>query len=60
MAKTLTMRLDDEAYETFARAAQAERRSLANLVERRRCGKSRRAALWMTRRWRKSSPGLGS
>jgi hypothetical protein len=33
MAKTLTMRLDDITYETFARAAQAERRSLANLVE---------------------------
>ena len=33
MAKTLTMRLDDKTYETFARAAHAERRSLANLVE---------------------------
>jgi CRISPR/Cas system-associated endoribonuclease Cas2 len=33
MAKTLTMRLDDKTYETFVRAAQAERRSLANLVE---------------------------
>ena len=33
MAKTLTMRLDDTTYETFVRAAQAERRSLANLVE---------------------------
>jgi uncharacterized protein (DUF1778 family) len=33
MAKTLTMRLDDETYECFARAARAERRSLANLVE---------------------------
>ena len=33
MAKTLTMRLDDETYETFVQAAQAERRSLANLVE---------------------------
>jgi uncharacterized protein (DUF1778 family) len=33
MAKSLTMRLDDETYETFVRAAQAERRSLANLVE---------------------------
>jgi uncharacterized protein (DUF1778 family) len=33
MPKTLTMRLDDETYETFVRAAQAERRSLANLVE---------------------------
>lgn len=33
MAKTLTMRLDDETYHTFVRAAQAERRSLANLVE---------------------------
>jgi hypothetical protein len=33
MAKTLTMRLDEETYQTFLRAAQAERRSLANLVE---------------------------
>jgi len=33
MAKTLTMRLDDETYRTFVRAAEAERRSLANLVE---------------------------
>jgi predicted transcriptional regulator len=33
MPKTLTMRLDDETYETFARAARAERRSLANLIE---------------------------
>ena len=33
MAKTLTVRLDEETYQTFARAAQAERRSLANLVE---------------------------
>ena len=33
MPKTLTMRLDDETYETFVRAAQSERRSLANLVE---------------------------
>jgi hypothetical protein len=33
MAKTLTMRLDDKPYEAFVRAAKAERRSLANLVE---------------------------
>ncbi len=33
MAKTLTMRVDDATYETFVRAAKAERRSLANLVE---------------------------
>jgi uncharacterized protein (DUF1778 family) len=33
MAKTLTMRLDDKTYETFVRAAKAERRSIANLVE---------------------------
>lgn len=33
MAKTLTMRLDEETYETFVRAAKSERRSLANLVE---------------------------
>jgi len=33
MPKTLTMRLDDETYEAFLKAAKAERRSLANLVE---------------------------
>ncbi len=33
MPKTLKMRLDDETYTTFARAAKAERRSLANLIE---------------------------
>lgn len=33
MPKTLTMRLDDEIYEAFLRAAEAERRSLANFVE---------------------------
>lgn len=33
MPKTLTMRLDDETYRTFVRAARAERRSLANLIE---------------------------
>ncbi len=33
MAKTLTMRLDDETYETFVRAARSQRRSLANLIE---------------------------
>lgn len=33
MPKTLTMRLDDETYEVLVRAARAERRSLANLVE---------------------------
>jgi uncharacterized protein (DUF1778 family) len=33
MPKTLTMRLDDETYEAFVRAAKAEHRSLANLVE---------------------------
>jgi hypothetical protein len=33
MPKTLTMRLDDNTYETFVRAAKAERRSLANLLE---------------------------
>ncbi len=31
--KTLTMRLDDETYRVFVRAARAERRSLANLIE---------------------------
>lgn len=33
MAKTLTLRLDDAAYETFLRAAKAERRSISNLIE---------------------------
>lgn len=33
MPKTLTLRLDEEAYDTLARAARAERRSLANLIE---------------------------
>ena len=33
MAKTLTMRLDNETYESYVRAARAEHRSLANLVE---------------------------
>lgn len=33
MPKTLTMRLDEKTYQTFVRAAEAERRSLANLVE---------------------------
>ncbi len=33
MPKTVTLRLDNETYQTFVRAAKAERRSLANLVE---------------------------
>jgi uncharacterized protein (DUF1778 family) len=33
MPKTLTMRVDDATYEAFVRAAKAERRSLANLIE---------------------------
>jgi predicted transcriptional regulator len=33
MAKTLTLRVDDETYRKFAAAAQAEGRSIANLVE---------------------------
>lgn len=33
MAKTLTMRLDEGTYQMFLRAAKAERRSLANLIE---------------------------
>jgi predicted transcriptional regulator len=33
MAKTLTMRLDDDTYQTFVQAAQAERRSISNLIE---------------------------
>jgi len=31
--KTLTLRLDDETYAAFVRAAKVERRSLANLIE---------------------------
>ena len=33
MAKTLTLRLDDETYQAFVRAVKAQRRSLANLIE---------------------------
>ena len=33
MAKTLTLRVDDETYRKFAAAAQAEGRSIANLVK---------------------------
>lgn len=33
MPKTVTLRLSDEAYRLFREAAQAERRSLANLIE---------------------------
>lgn len=33
MPKIVTLRLDDETYETFARAAAVERRSLSNMVE---------------------------
>ena len=33
MPKSMTMRLDDETYQTYVRAAKAERRSLANLIE---------------------------
>jgi len=33
LPKTVTMRLDDETYRTFVRAAKSEGRSLANLVE---------------------------
>ena len=33
MAKTVTLRLDDEIYEEFKRAAEAERRPLSNLIE---------------------------
>lgn len=34
MAKTLTLRLDDDVYQLFASAAQAESRSMANLIQR--------------------------
>jgi uncharacterized protein (DUF1778 family) len=33
LAKTLTLRLDEDAHETFQRAARAERRSISNLIE---------------------------
>lgn len=33
MARTLTLRLDDESYRLFAEAARAENRSIANLIQ---------------------------
>jgi predicted transcriptional regulator len=33
MAKVVTLRLDDETYETFREAAEAQRRPLSNLIE---------------------------
>ncbi|RLB53289.1 MAG: CopG family transcriptional regulator [Deltaproteobacteria bacterium] len=33
MAKTVTLRLDEETYRVFSEAARAERRSIANLIE---------------------------
>ena len=33
MSKTLTLRLDEEVYELFSKAAQAENRSIANLIQ---------------------------
>jgi uncharacterized protein (DUF1778 family) len=33
MAKTLTLRVSEETYEVFAEAAEAEGRSIANLIE---------------------------
>ncbi|MCP3964323.1 MAG: CopG family transcriptional regulator [bacterium] len=33
MPKTVTLRLDDETYHVFTSAAQAENRSLANLIQ---------------------------
>lgn len=41
MAKTITLRLDEAVYEEFRRAAEAERRSISNLIET--------AALWHLR-----------
>ena len=32
MAKTLTVRFDDESYELISKAARAENRSIANLI----------------------------
>jgi len=33
VARTLTLRLDDESYRLFAEAARAENRSIANLIQ---------------------------
>ena len=33
MAKTVTLRLKDEVYQSFVEAAQSENRSLSNLIE---------------------------
>lgn len=33
MPKTVTLRLNDQTYDVLARAASAQRRSLANLIE---------------------------
>ena len=33
MAKTVTLRLNDESYNTFLEASKAENRSIANLIE---------------------------
>lgn len=33
MAKTVTLRLDEEVYEELKEAAEAERRALSNLIE---------------------------
>ena len=33
MSKTVTLRVDNTTYETFVRAAVAERRSLSNMIE---------------------------
>jgi uncharacterized protein (DUF1778 family) len=33
MAKTVTLRLEDEVYDLFVEAAKAEKRSLSNLIE---------------------------
>ncbi len=33
MAKTLTLRIEEATYESFARIAKAENRSLANFIE---------------------------
>ena len=32
MSKTLTLRMDEETYQVFRAAAQADRRSIANLI----------------------------
>ncbi len=43
MAKTVTLRLDDDVYEELREAAEAERRPLSNLIETSALSKVREA-----------------